>query len=232
MDQSQVIYPIFLNCADLTLDPFWKDVFYNCAGNRFPKGMRIDSNSNQLYVKYTMKKGKTKTDVYNIPADPKDLFSLVLRVCRDCLNKRSPYDLQLLKVEMTDAANASAINIDCEWKDIKHKWLKEFLFIKFTLSLQKRYGITRKETKKLYNTIQRAIDFKKILPEHVVYENKQIVEITGLTFDANKREFIVTNKAKIPNKSDKSKKTQKIISGIKRFQKFQVSRLKSIKVCA
>lgn len=35
---KKIIYPIFTECAQFTIDPYWQQVFEECSKGHFPRG--------------------------------------------------------------------------------------------------------------------------------------------------------------------------------------------------
>jgi len=202
MASPVVVHPIFTECQEYTLDPYWKDIFSRCSCNRFPRSIRYDGKKNTIYLKLSGGIGGKK-EFFVLPQEPTRVFEIMMEIFRS-IGLRSQKDLQLQKDEMEEIRKARCFDLDCQWKDLKPKYLKERMILNYVLFLQKKLGLARKETKRLLNTIQLGFQLKQLMPDDVKYEKGRILDIHGLEVYGEERTFTITKPIKTSHKNDKS----------------------------
>ena len=80
MPSQTIIYPLFAECQSYTLDNFWKDVFLGCACNKFPRGMRYDSQTDTATVKTHATINHDNTEIIDIPQTPEVAFQILMEM--------------------------------------------------------------------------------------------------------------------------------------------------------
>ena len=194
---------MFEECQKYTFDAYWKDVFHLCACNKFPKGVRYSSQTNTLTIKTS-----NKLESFDLPTSSKELVFVLISLFREKLRMFSPSDLQIKQSEFDKIKQEHHVEVDCEWKKLKPKSIKEIIKMNYIIELSKKYQLTQKEQKQLLNTINLAFHFKKLSSDHIEYSNGKILNIKGLEFDEEKREWYVTNKMQESSSSNsETKKT-------------------------
>ena len=212
MGSPPVIHPIFRECETYTLDPFWKEIFQQCSRNRFPRGVRYDWKKNTLYVKLQgSSAGKPNVKVCKIPPEAPDAFEVVTSVFRE-LGLRSKRDMDLKREEIRKVRKERTVNLDCSWKEIKPKYMKDRMIHNFVRSLQEKYELDSRETKGLLNTIILGFQLKQIDSTDVRYEKGEILGIDSLEFSSEKRSFCIDRDIKRSPSNDKSSKSSKFFS--------------------
>ena len=217
MTTQVLIYPIFAECKDYTLDPFWKDIFFKCACNRFPKNLRYDNKNRVISIKIPCAGGRSKSEVMDISDDPIQLFQTMMFIFRDKLGLRSSRDLQTQVLEMEDIKEKNKIDLDCEWKKLKPRTLKDELIMNYVMKLVKENNLNSLESKSLLTTIYLGFQYKKLTADHIDYKNGVINNIIGLEVDADERKFYITNEPKVANKSEKSVQTRRFWRDVDKF---------------
>lgn len=210
-----IIYPLFLDCQDFTLDDYWKDVFYNCACNKFPKRVRYDAKNNTIILKSSTAGGKT--EMFNVPHEPEETFKVLMDVFREKLSMRSSKDLCIRKSELETIEKDNQVNLDCEWRQIKPRSIKDQILIEHIKTKIVEHKLSSSEVKQLWNTITLGFQFKKIDSGDVHYETGKILNINGLTFDMKSRKFSISNPSKIVNKVEKAPSSNRIYQAIDRY---------------
>jgi len=201
---SNSLHPIFEQCAKLTLDEYWKDIFLNASQNIFPKGVRYDSKSNILFIRTQLQSGKIITEPAELGKTPEATFKIVLEIFKERLNIFSPLDIQVKKSELTELKESRMSSLDCEWKDIKPRSLKELIITRYIINLKKKHNLSDKNTKKAYVTLQLGFQLKQLYSDDVVYKKMAIQNIEGFVYDEETKEFKVTRP--IPQSTKKEKK--------------------------
>ena len=144
MAASTIIHPLFEECKHYTLDPYWKEKFSSFACNRFPPGVRYDPANNNLILKLDGK----RSEVIGLPEDdPAFVFKIVMAVMRDRLNMNSNRDLKFRKEEMAGFAQERVCDLDCEWKKIKPRHLKDQLITDYIAELKQKHKLNLAEVK-------------------------------------------------------------------------------------
>ena len=214
MTLSSIIHPIFEECKKYTLDLFWQDIFHKCSCNRFPRGIRYDWKKNIVYVKLPGG-GKPKIENFQLPKEPTEVFEMMMTIFHE-YGLRSKRDMDIKKDELLKIRKERSVNLDCSWKDLKPKYLKDRMISNFALELKDKYNLNLKESRDLLITIDLGFQLKKLTPEDVVYDNGKIKEILDLEFDLKNRKFYVNRTIK------KCAKTEKPSPGSKFLQTFDV----------
>jgi len=191
---TTILYEKFLNCQDHTLDNFWRSVFYSCAINKFPKGVKYDNNKNTLSVKYE-KNRKVKIDIFHLQMDDSlKLFEKLIFIFKELLDIRSEYDISISKKEFDDFRKLNEIDLDIEWKKLKPKSLKNNILMAFVSKEIKSKNIDQRKLKKIYNQLQLGFLFKYLSNDDVVYEKGEIISINGFDFVEETKEYVFINK--------------------------------------
>ncbi len=198
MTSPVAVHPIFSKCREYTFDPYWKDIFARCSYNRFPRGIRYDGRKNTLYVR--LPGGIIgKKEFFSLPKVAVDVFTTMMSVFRE-MGLCSQMDLEVKRDEMEKIREQRRVNLDCRWKDLKPRYLKDRMIVRYVLHMKETYGLTQKETKKLLNTIQLGFQLKQLSSDHVKYQNGRILDIDGL--EVKDKKFYVTREIR------KCKKTE------------------------
>jgi hypothetical protein len=213
--ERAIIFPIFEECKNFTLDRFWIDCFSNFACNRFPQGVKYDPKHKNLILKI----GNKAAEVIALPDDPPELFTTLMMVMKQKLGMRSTRDLKIQKEEIEHALKQRDIDLEGGFKKIKPKHLKDQLIMNYIMSLKEKYGLNASEYNTVVSMVLLGFQFKSITPDSVRYENGVIQHIDGLKFDAKKRKFTLPSYAKIPTKVEKVSTSDKFITGMHKFIK-------------
>ena len=68
------------------------------------------------------------------------------------------------------------------WKTIRKKNIKDVLIERYVIDNKKKYNLTIKQGKYLLSLILTCIIFKIILPNDILYNNREITNIKGINF--------------------------------------------------
>ena len=191
----------FLNCQDLTFMTFWREILYNCACNRFPRGVKYDQFKNTIRVRYEHA-GQVKKVTHSIPKDPYERYVLLMYIFKELLGLRSEYDIKFSKQELEEIRLKIDIDLDCDWKKLKSHSMRNQLLMNFVITEVNKRDLDVKCAKYLYNVIQLGFQFKQLTSDDVQYEKGVITSISGLEYDESTKEFIITNPQN-PNRTDK-----------------------------
>ena len=148
------VFPIFLDCKEWTLNPFWIELFDNCALGLFPKGIKLLKN-NILIISEEKQidiNGKNSFELYKIMMD---VFKNDLEIISDRDKNKQSFEIINLKKKLKEKYNGL-------WTDIKQKQNKNNLIMDFVINKKKEFNLNNIELKQLLTTIQIGFIFKKI----------------------------------------------------------------------
>lgn len=179
---GRILYPLFEECATYTVDPYWREIFENCARGKFPKNTKFDAATSTFHIKTA----KTN-DVFAIPNDSLNAFKIITNVLRDKAKLRSSRDLQLTKEEMDIVRQGHDCEINDDWKKIKNKSTKEYLLVEFAQHLRKQYQLTASTATKILSSLNLAFQLKSLTPNDVEMLNGRITRIHGFEINENRK---------------------------------------------
>ena len=217
MSSPIIIHPCFQECQDYTLDQFWKDIFFAGACNKFPRGVRYDGSSGTLFVRTPGTGGRTKVEAIVLPEKSDKMYLALIHVFREKLGMFSSRDLQIKKDEFEEIQAQRLVDMNCEWKKLKPRAIKDFMIMSYVSSMRKIHDMSLKDAKKLLSTIQLGFQLKKLNSEDVNYSDRAIQSINGLEYNSSSKEWIITNAPRSVSKSDKIASTQKFYQSVDRF---------------
>lgn len=203
-----IIYPYFEECSKYTLDEFWKNIFILCAQNKFPRGAKYDNTTMTISAK--------NAGTLTLTENPRDNYNAIVEYFRNILNLFSPKDIQIKKSEVQ-----TKINLDCEWKQLKPRSIRDTLLIKYVCD---QTNLDIKEKRQLHRTIKLGFQFKELSSDDVDYENGTIRNIRNLAFDEKERLWYTTKTSKITNSSSKNSSSNKFMQSIDKFIREHKSR--------
>lgn len=213
-----IFYEIFLECEKFTLDNYWKKIFNNCAKGKFPKNTRYnhedgiiiyrDENNNNVLV--------------NLPENPEKLYKVLIDIFREKLGLFSPLDFHFKKEEIDALKDSESVDLDCEWKKIKPKFVKDDLIMNYILKIKEEFNLSYPQAKKIFVTINLGIQSKKITSEDFDFRDREIKDIRGVIFDPRTKKVHITNTSKkVSSSSEKNNSgiNRKFTSSIERYFK-------------
>lgn len=212
--EQLVIFPIFDDCKTFTLDAFWRDEFTKLACNRFPMGMRYDAVHHNLVLKLDGR----KTEVVALPEDsPADTFQIIMKILKGKYDMRSSRDLKVQKKAIEDAMRKREVDMDCDFKNIKPRHLKDQLIMDHLFDLKSKHRLTNTEFKYLVSVVQLGFQFRSLSPNDVIYADGVVSDIQGLEFDEENRVFITPESSGPGSKTEKTTGPDKFYSCLKKF---------------
>ena len=148
-----------------------------------------------------------------------------MQVFREKLGMYSSYDLQIKKGALEEIQNQHRVDLNCDWKKLKPRSIKDFIILKYVSKLRQKYRLTAKETKQLLTTIRLGFQFKKLKSEDIDYNNGSIMNINGLIYDEILRVWTTINPPSYSaSTSEKLLVTQKFNQSIDKFLRDHKSR--------
>ena len=215
-----VVYPLFSDCQDYTLDQYWRDVFFNCACNKFPRGMRYDSRSNSITIRPAEGDRITTETIILESRNPENVYLSMMDIFQNILRLRSSSDLRSQKkaCNKDDDTGSPLTNLDCEWKKIRPRSVQDNLLMKFARRMEIEYELSEKDGRFLWTLIRVGFHSKKLSrSEDVIYSDRRIERIEGLEFDDDLGEFILTRECRASGKTDKLQTRNKFFQAVDRF---------------
>ncbi len=195
---EKIVHPIFLECIDFSLDPFWQQIFSDLAFGHYPKGTGITNDI--LYIK---NKGKTETIALN--KSPKKTFLIVTIAFREKLGLSSSFDKKKRKAELEEARKDTELDYN-KWSLIKKKAIREYLLHRYICTLVRKYQLPIKEGEHIYNSIDIAFNFGALSNDDVHLENGKITCIDGIDYDKDNKAIKINQKCESISKEEEKKK--------------------------
>lgn len=177
---------IFSECAQLTFDPYWHQLFDDCSKGKFPRGSGIDATGKVVHLhsksgKYIVYKTEGKT--------PETIFTDLKKLFTEELLLNSKQDRTDIREEIDNICKELQETFTGTWAQIKRKKIKDPIIRRFILDLKRKYELNNYETAEVAQIIKLGFSFNWISNEDVVYENSVITGIENLHFDPIERLF-------------------------------------------
>lgn len=220
MEKTKLVYDKFIAYQKFTTDTYWKDIFYSCACNSFPKGVKYYNSKNTISVRSEPIKNKSRTEVFVLSENEMSAFETIMHIFKDILNLRSETDIHIRSQEIENLRKKSDVNLEVEWKKLKPRSIKNQILMNFATAQIKERSLTAKDVKYLYYTIQLGLQFKTLSDNDIHYEKGIVTGIDGLEFDKEKNTFLITNTSKPIAKCDTPViKSNKLYQGVDKWAK-------------
>lgn len=162
--------PIFMECAKIVTNPYWKKVFTNASKGHFPPGY--------LFNKGTLSFKAQRRDVtLTICKDP----HIVAEHCMEFFNQVTgmmdprEYQEQLQKERLKQ--NTPTI-LECEWKDLG-KNLQDRFLCRYARRMGKEHDI---DGEAFYSYLKYQFMIKVLKPEYITFQKGQVESIAGIEF--------------------------------------------------
>jgi len=213
-----IFYDRFLECERFTLDSYWKKIFNNCAKGKFPKYTRY--NHEESVIVY--KNENNNNIIVNLPDNPEKLYNVLIDIFREKLGLFSPLDFHFKKEEIEALKDGESVDLDCEWKKIKPKFIKDDLIMNYILKMKDEYDLSYSQAKKIFITINLGIQSKKITSDDFDFRDREIKNINGVVFNPRTKKVVITNKSKKSSGSSEKNNSgvnRKFTSSIEKYLK-------------
>lgn len=188
---GKIVYPLFQECAQYTLDAFWQQVFQDCARGKFPKGCSPDQQGETLIIR--SKNGTNKAVInYKLSESensPEKIFKDLKILFQDHLNIKSMIDREEIRAELDEICKSLQESFSGNWQQIKRKKIKDPIIRRYILDLKERHQLNDRETAEVAQLIKLGFLFNWISNENVIYQDQQIVDIETLQFNEEDRTF-------------------------------------------
>jgi len=197
---NTVIFPIFLECAQLTTDPFWISFFTSASYGKFPRGFLYKDG----YITY--KKGN-KMQQLEIPSSPIE----ALPVCMTFFSSMAGIMSQMDQVKARQDYDNTSMEFpslhNCTWMDIKKKKIKEMLINIYVDDLVQQYHLNDDQKNKVKSLINVGFILEYFSPQNIQFTNGRIQNIIGLEYNSSDKTFYINNAylSKLPDQRKKKR---------------------------
>ena len=209
-----MFYPIFEECKQYTLDSYWREIFSNCAHNKFQKGIYYDPKKNFIHI---LENSHINESV-SLPSEPTDVFQTMMFIFKNKLGLISPYEISIKDKKINEVFSIRQKNI--KWKTVKQKNIRDQMLLQYITKLSSKHNLTAEQRKKLISQIHLGFHFRHITNDDVIDEDGEIQEIKNVEFDSSSKNFVFKKIGGVSSKSksEKNSSRRKTISPF--FEKF------------
>lgn len=179
-----VVHSIFQECAQMTTDPYWLEIYESAALGKFPRGFLFKDG----YLTY--KRGTKITKLF-VPSNVTEAFPLCTNFFTSTAGLMSIEDQERAKRDYEIHTQECSTVQNYTWNDIKSKRLKQLLLGTFIAELAKMYDLTPKEKNEASTLINLGFFLGYFQSCHVIYESGRIRCITGLQYCLETRAFSI-----------------------------------------
>ena len=177
--KKEIIYPVFLECCEFSIDTFWENIFEDLAYGKTPYGTYISKNF--LCCSY-----KNKEFSYKIERkDPQTLYNDVYNLFTNKLGILSHKEKIKKRVDF-HKTESRIKEFRQDWSNIKKKNIKDLLVQRYVVNMKNKHNLTIKQAKYLLSVICIAIVFKVITSKDINYSDGKIQHIEGIEFTHKK----------------------------------------------
>lgn len=184
----KIVYPHFSECAQFTLDPYWRQVFEECAKGHFPRGSGINPEGDVIYFRGKNLNNRNYVS-YRLSTEPETTFKELKQYFQSELGLRSKQDRKKIRDEIDEICEGLQKTFIGSWQNIKKKKIRDPIIRKYILELKHKYELSDKETAEVAQMVKLGFLFNWITNEQVDYEDQCIKDITSLHFDEKTRRF-------------------------------------------
>lgn len=198
--KKKVLHPVFAECAKLTTDRFWKDLFEKASFGKLLRGFTINRD-------YLIYKRGSKSDSVFIPNSPHEAYSVCVSFFQSSAKIYSDEDLRKIREEERLMQLQEQLRERTWSKTLKRQ--KEVLIETYIYELKKKYSLGIEEGKKLEDLINIGLLYNYFNKDNIILEDGMISDIKGLQYNETKGEFTTITEMK-PKTNKSSSKARKI----------------------
>lgn len=182
-----IIHPIFEKCAGLTEDNFWISTFNDCSRGKFPRGFNYKNN-------ILLHKKGNKLARCELSDSPSEVFFTTREFFRVAAGIMSAEDRKRFKQLEEEKLAEKEAKKEYKWKDIKTERLKEILINEFINNLAIKLDFDEDEKNELITTVKKGFLLKYFNSSNVIMAGFKIVEIDGLLYNEENREYEIDSR--------------------------------------
>lgn len=199
---NTLINPIFIKIKKHITDSYWKNFMDELALNKFPKGFGYKDGF--LTFRKPGKVCKTKLDDH-----PEIAGSQIIDFFHEYAARYSPEEKASLENKFQEIT----------WKSLKN--LEKTIYLEdYILKISELWELDEDEIEYFTTTIMNGVSNGSIKGNRILVEDKAIVEIEGVDFDLQTREFDIRLTSKRNNENKKIKKSKKVDPLVKMWVKY------------
>lgn len=194
--------PIFQNLKENVDDPEWVSHFEDFANDRFPRGFHVFHDpKGERPSSLIFKKGRNDIPLA-LEGESDELAKKVIRFFHEhhCLYSSKDKRRQ----------QKNEVVVERRWRNFK-VFEKQQALRNYVQEFAVENKLSQEQIEDFQEQVFEGIDNGSIKPNRIVLENLRIVEITGVEYDLDEREFHIKLTAKRKNKASTSKKSDPII---------------------
>lgn len=175
-------YPVFLDCAKLMEDDYWKIMFTDLAYGKPPKGIYITNKT--IIVSSTPNHSLfffNNKDANTLCRELHEFFTVKANICsqKDMINK-------------TYTFNKLSTLLNTTKKDIfKNKDERNIFITKYISKMKQLYNLSTSEYNELSWCIDNSFTLKKINANDIIIQDDNIIKIKNLSFDEQSRKWSI-----------------------------------------
>jgi hypothetical protein len=173
--KKEIIYPVFLECCQFTIDSFWENIFEDLAYGKTPYGTYI--NKDFLCCSYKDKEFSYKIERKDSEKLYKDIYNLLVNK----LGILSQKEKNKKRVDFHET-ESKIKKYRQTWGNIRKKNIKDLLVERYVIDMKNKYLLSLKQSKHLLSVIFIAIVFKVIVSKDIQYSDGKIQHIDGVEF--------------------------------------------------
>jgi hypothetical protein len=177
-----VIYPIFGLAAALTKDPFWDSLLTKASFGKFPKGYGYRDG----FISFRKGNRSLKEP---IPDEPELALDQICLFMKRTTGIRSDLDLELERQTTKEENTRDKPISECSWSELKKRKHSDHVMKEFIDVLTQKYSLNSSERDRLITVLTLGSILKEYGSESIQVQNGKIVEIRGLTFNSETRQF-------------------------------------------
>lgn len=172
LSTTDIIYPIFVECAAYTYNSFWETIFINMAYGKFPCHVTMTRKC-IVYTSPTDTTTKTTIRITNKPA--KEIYERIHELfVNNSTHIFSHNDISICTDNQVVYDN---------WSDIRKKGIKDLFVEVFVIEMKQKYNLSQQQSRQLLTFILLSIIMKTVCQHNVILENNRIKHIEGITFE-------------------------------------------------
>tara|TARA_E500000331_G_scaffold317735_1_gene329318 strand:+ start:1094 stop:1696 length:603 start_codon:yes stop_codon:yes gene_type:complete len=182
--QNTLVHPIFIKCIKYTEDIFWKSIFEDLSYGKCPYGIYIYND--HICCNYKDKKFSYKIDSSK---NSEIIYNDVYTIFKNKFGLLSKSDKLQKDKLLVNSQNKLSDNLNNNWSYIKKKNIKTIFLEKYVIKNTLKYGLSKNQSKALYNNIILGLVLKTINNIDIIYENREIKEIKCIKFNKHDYKF-------------------------------------------
>ncbi len=193
--KKDLLYPVLLECSELTEDDYWKGIFNEMAHGKCPKGIYI---SDGVVFCCTLANRKKKFSYPINDKPPDQIVTELSKLLIDTTRVSSQRDQKTKKRLAFEFYSKIKNTKYLKWSSIKKSSTRKIEVVSYVLRLKDEFDLSWEETKGVLNLIQVGLLNKVIASADVNFTTSPsgeagIKSINGIVYDRLSGTFVNTN---------------------------------------